>query len=293
MGRNEFIKIGDTRIKLSNIKHYGISEKRKVVDCIVGEYRRTIWFSDFAKKSYHPIWDDMTQSEKYDLFRFDGRFKEFEDIDDSCMWKNYIDIDALKIEYEKVKAVAVQMGEKEKQSNKERNKFTGFFKNVFGSFGKIDEERSEQEVTVSFYRDDDFLSDTTDIVVDGIGYNRRVIFTKGKLYFNGEILRCDGSPFKGARIVKETKQEVEGDDRYSDSERKQICSQDRIYAEEAELINSGELTKIYYDVAKDNPEVVVRRYLEITTYQNEKFTFEQDECNIDNILKKLDDNFTL
>ena len=285
--KNVFIKVGDTRIKLNNIKNYGISETRHKSSEPIGEYRRKIWLTDsIINRTCNPTWEEV------DAFRVERSYKEHEtlDIDDTDTWRKYIDIDALRTEYERVKSIAVQKGNEEKQKIKQKNRFTGFFKNILGDFGKIDEELSQQEVVIKIDEDGIIPDSIIEISENDSAVFYCDLFTKGKLYYDGNVLRCEGSPFDGVRTRIESFQDDSVVGPRTDVI-KEKCSQNRIYSNEKDLTESGELSKINYKVPRQK-EVVIR-YLYITTYQNENFRFTEDTCDIDAILKKLDDNLTV
>ena len=262
--KNLFIKIGDTRIKLNNIKNYGVSETHHKLFVPIGEYRRKIWLSDYTIK--RTCKSDLLWKEGDGLFVVvDGDCGITSDKSDETLYLNetyigeeYIDMAALHTEYVRVKAIAVQKGNKEK----EKANFLDRLFADFGQFRQIEEELSQQELIIKF--DEDGLRPSHDL------------FTKGKLYYDGKVLRCEGSPIRGIRVI-------EG------SGKRESCYKDRIFSTEKDLIESGELSKISYkEVPKQ--EDVVNRYLYITTYQNDNFQFTEDKCDIDAILKKLDDN---
>lgn len=281
MDKNAFIKIENNRIKLSNIKSYGISKKHFFPNYFVedespiGECRRKIWFTDhIMKKTVKPEWQIMDFFDETFIFDF-HEFHEFMNIDDSDEWKNYIDMDVLQDEYNKVKEIAVQKGKEKKKKNKKKNRFTSIFKNAFGTFGDIDEELSSQEAVIPFFDDDLDL-----------------INTKGKLYYDGKNLRCIGSPFRGAKLITHS---GDYDSSYA-QEQKMMCTQYRLYDKESDLIKSGELKKIYYpkkDTEQNAEEIITSRYLYITTYQNDNYKFFEDTCDIDEVLKKLDDALSI
>ena len=99
---------------------------------------------------------------------------------------------------------------------------------------------------------------------------------------DGNVLRCEGSPFRGER----KRSTGSGYENFICEN----CSQDRIYQSEKDLIESGELSKISYEVPKQKEKEVIIRSLFIKTYQNDNFYFTEYECDIDAILKKLDDD---
>lgn len=285
MDRGAFIKIGNTRIKLNNIKDYGIHEESRVDYRPIGEWHRKIWFSDCAKgRTFTPQWEkcECTAPEKcgycqnkcafydYPFYNCDRMLEEFLEIDDG-EWREFIDCEALHEEYLKVKEAAVREGEQKQRHNRENNRFTAVFINLFGTFGMIEETLSQQEAVVPF-------------TIEG---SCEFVNTKGRLYYDGSILRCIGSPFKGAKVETET------DSNGGKVERELVCSRDREYDDESTLIDSGELKRVDYENTMQPKKVVIKRYLYITTYQNDNYQFSETEYDIDKLLEKLDDNLTI
>lgn len=278
--QNAFIKIGETRIKLTNIKNYGISEEKHEVmqqhkQRVCGEYRRKIWLSDYAHRlTFSPKWKEFTDYIVIDLDTIDP-YIEGSFLSDQHEWKG-INIENLKAEYKNVKSATVQKAKEKIKSDLKKNIFSGFVKNLVNDDDKIKAELSEYEAVVKV-TDFDNIPD--------------VMLTKGKLYFDGCMLRCEGSPFHDRRETNNPK---------TNQIKIEYCDQDRILEDTNELLKSGELIKIEYDEAKEaeymiveKPMTVKTRYLYITTYQNDNFTFKEGTYNVDAILKKLDDNLTV
>ncbi len=273
MDKGAFIKIGEVRIKLSNIKNYGISEKQTANKSPIGEYRRKIWLCDNVRKTFNPEWETETSFNTQYVPCFGGDRKSFLVIDDYPAWEQFIDIKALKNEYMKVKAIAVQRDEKEKLRNKKKNSFTAIFKNLLKDTGKIGEVLSEQEAVVPFYYETDKVhAGESEMDLRGPA---GLVSTKGKLYFDGDTLRCEGSPFNGLRM---------------EVERAKVCSQHRVFGEMDELIGNGELQRVDYGLTQ---EASTTRYLYVTTYQNDNFQFTEDQCDIDDILRRLDESLSI
>jgi len=291
MEKATFIKINNTRIKLSNIKNYGISERDNVTlehykipykdTGII--YKRRIWFSDYImKKTVFPVWEDISQ---YDYENNNKKYKDIEFM--GALNLNWGDIKPLiplfRISksdlYEEHSGASQESLDEElsdirgkyalKYAERQRNK--GLLAKIFVSDNsKISEELSSQFVI-------------------WIGDNPpECFFTKGKLYYDGVDIRCEGSPF---RIFKATKGENGRETGWY------VGTQPRVTADERELIVSGEVTRVNYNVDRIRNEVkeikTKERYLYVTTYQKDNFIFVECDCDIDDVIKKLDDNLAI
>jgi len=274
-----FITIGQQRIKRSNIKEYYIgldmrqflrdnSDKpTKHLTCV---YRRKIWFTDYImEKAYKP---NLATSK----LNLDS--KSFEKFDDSSAWDKYINFVDLKKEYEKVK----------RDYNRKINEVLANQEAVLEEYKVYYSGIKEwSRYAETYYPALDRWSSGTEW-----GFNH-VFLTRGRLYFDGTVLRCEGSPFS---VILRYEKDILYDQMcpiWSSEDRKYYIKGNMhndlllLYNEE-EAIKSTELTKITYDekdyekeleaLEKRKPEE--KRCLYVTTYQNEQFKFREDTYDI-------------
>lgn len=275
--KNEFIKIGSKRIKIKDIKSYEPIKKRHKLKSSkpLREYHRKIWLSDVKiKEIYNSLMHENILVHTAEVFQGgiilgDVNVKtihveSIDGIDDIDNWEKYIDVKALRTEYGKIKSIALQKSKEGTQSY-----VSGFFskRSIKVPSSQIKEELSEHEAIIKIYENKNFSS------------KDHVIFTEGRLYFDGKMLRCKGSPLSGKCSPSKDSKEDWGF--FIES----TWNMERRCISEKELLESKELIRIDHEIPR--PQVITTRYLEIKTYQNDVYEISENECDIDACLKEL------
>ena len=263
--QKQFITIGGTRIRISNIKNYGISGKEEsyIYSMIDYDFRRKIWFvhdgslSTGAKigigigigaaaiglLTYAVLStkDNSDYDDYNDLYSphsssNDDKIRHVTVYPHDEAWDNYIDMNKLKDEYNVLK--------KQKGNQRKMFKKNGVLSKqeaiVKGTTGRNLQEKTWKELSSN------------------------IAYTRGRLCFDGKILRCEGSPYiiDGVYIS-------------------------RIHGTTAALIETGELREIKREEITDTVSEY-NRYLYVATFQKDNFTFSINEYDVYAILNELD-----